>query len=46
MVAPWFIEDVGVPVEALPEYLARVQEIFRESEVTGSFLVHAGAVWT
>jgi FAD/FMN-containing dehydrogenase/Fe-S oxidoreductase len=38
-----FIEDVGVPVEALPEYLARVQEIFRESEVTGSFLVHAGA---
>lgn len=38
-----FIEDVGVPVEALPEYLTRVQEIFRESEVTGSFLVHAGA---
>lgn len=37
-----FIEDVGVPVEALPEYLARVQEIFRETEVTGSFLVHAG----
>ncbi|MCI0682596.1 MAG: FAD-binding protein [Gemmataceae bacterium] len=37
-----FIEDVGVPVEALPEFLARVQEIFKESEVTGSFLVHAG----
>jgi FAD/FMN-containing dehydrogenase/Fe-S oxidoreductase len=38
-----FIEDVSVPVEALPEYLRRVQEIFQESEITGSFLVHAGA---
>jgi len=38
-----FIEDVGVPVEALPEYLSRVQEIFKEMEVTASFLVHAGA---
>ncbi len=37
-----FIEDVGVPVEALPEYLARSQAIFQEAEVTASFLVHAG----
>lgn len=38
-----FIEDVGVPVEALPEYLARVQEIFKEAEVTASFMAHVGA---
>src|SRR5262245_26781213 len=38
-----FIEDVGVPVAALPEYMSRLQEIFKEMEVTGSFLVHAGA---
>src|SRR5262249_28591700 len=38
-----FIEDVGVPAEALPEYLGRLQEILKEMEVTASFLVHAGA---
>jgi len=37
-----FIEDVGVPVEALPEYLRRLQETLQESDVTASFLVHAG----
>ncbi|MFO0863602.1 MAG: FAD-linked oxidase C-terminal domain-containing protein [Gemmataceae bacterium] len=35
------IEDVGVPVEVLPDYIRRVQEILREHEVTASFLVHA-----
>lgn len=37
------IEDVGVPVEVLHEYLRRVQEILQEHETTASFLVHAGA---
>ncbi len=37
-----FIEDVGVPVEHLGEYLFKVQEILKEQETTGSFLVHAG----
>jgi FAD/FMN-containing dehydrogenase/Fe-S oxidoreductase len=36
------IEDVGVPVELLPDYIRRVQEILREHEVTASFLIHAG----
>jgi FAD/FMN-containing dehydrogenase/Fe-S oxidoreductase len=36
-----FVEDVGVPVEALPEYLRRVQEIMREHETTASYLAHA-----
>src|SRR5699024_3981138 len=36
------VEDVGVPVEVLPEYIRRVQEILREHEITASFLVHAG----
>jgi FAD/FMN-containing dehydrogenase/Fe-S oxidoreductase len=38
-----YIEDVGVPVEALNEYLRRVQDIMQEHETTASFLVHAGA---
>ena len=37
------IEDVGVPLEALGEYLRRVQEILHEHETSASFLVHAGA---
>jgi hypothetical protein len=36
-----FIEDVGVPVEALADYLHRVQEVLQEHETTASFLVHA-----
>jgi Fe-S oxidoreductase len=35
------IEDVGVPPEALPEYLAGVQDILKRGEVSASFLVHA-----
>lgn len=37
------IEDVGVPVDALHEYLRRVQDIMQEHDTTASFLVHAGA---
>jgi FAD/FMN-containing dehydrogenase/Fe-S oxidoreductase len=36
-----FVEDVGVPADALPEYLAGVQDILRERDLTASFLVHA-----
>ena len=36
------IEDVGVPVEELPMYLRRVQELMQQYETTASFLVHAG----
>jgi FAD/FMN-containing dehydrogenase/Fe-S oxidoreductase len=38
-----FVEDVGVPPEALGEYLHRVQEVLQEHETTASFLVHAAA---
>jgi FAD/FMN-containing dehydrogenase/Fe-S oxidoreductase len=37
-----FVEDVGVPPEALPAYLHRVQEVLQRHETTASFLVHAG----
>jgi FAD/FMN-containing dehydrogenase/Fe-S oxidoreductase len=36
-----FVEDVGVPIEHLPVYLHRVQEVLQRHEVTASFLVHA-----
>jgi len=36
-----FIEDVGVPADALPEFLTRVQDILKHFEVSGTFLVHA-----
>lgn len=37
------IEDVGVPLDALHEYVRRVQDILQEHDTTASFLVHAGA---
>jgi FAD/FMN-containing dehydrogenase len=37
------IEDVGVPVEHLPTYLHRLQELLQKHETTASFLIHAGA---
>jgi Fe-S oxidoreductase len=37
-----FVEDVGVPVEELPQFLRRVQEILQQLQTTASFLVHAG----
>lgn len=36
-----FVEDIGVPVEALPAYLARVQEVLRQFDLTACFLIHA-----
>jgi len=37
------IEDIAVPIDMLGEFLRRVQEVFRQHDVTASFLVHAGA---
>ncbi len=37
------VEDVGVPVELLADFMRRLQEILHEHETTASFLVHAGA---
>jgi FAD/FMN-containing dehydrogenase/Fe-S oxidoreductase len=36
-----FVEDVGVPADALPDFLARVQDVLKRFEVSGTFLVHA-----
>ncbi|MBY0458073.1 MAG: hypothetical protein K2V38_12095, partial [Gemmataceae bacterium] len=36
-----FIEDVGVPADSLPEYLAKVQEVLRRFDAIGTFLAHA-----
>jgi Fe-S oxidoreductase len=38
-----FVEDVGVPVEALPQYIRKVQEVLQQLETTASFMIHAGA---
>jgi FAD/FMN-containing dehydrogenase/Fe-S oxidoreductase len=35
-----FVEDVAVPVEALPDYVTRVQDVLQDFELTGSFLIH------
>ena len=35
-----FIEDVGVPVGALPEFLGGVQTILKREELSASFLIH------
>jgi FAD/FMN-containing dehydrogenase/Fe-S oxidoreductase len=37
-----FIEDIAVPPEHLPEYIADFQEVFEEEETFGSFYAHAG----
>jgi FAD/FMN-containing dehydrogenase/Fe-S oxidoreductase len=36
-----FIEDVGVPADALPEFLTGVQDVLKRFEISGTFLVHA-----
>ncbi|HEY1188462.1 MAG TPA: FAD-linked oxidase C-terminal domain-containing protein, partial [Gemmata sp.] len=36
-----FVEDVGVPADALPEFLTSIQDILKRFEVSGTFLVHA-----
>jgi len=37
-----FIEDIAVPPEHLPEYIADFQRVFEEEETFGSFYAHAG----
>ncbi|MFB6160215.1 MAG: FAD-binding and (Fe-S)-binding domain-containing protein [Haloferacaceae archaeon] len=37
-----FIEDIAVPPEHLPEYIADFQRIFEEEDTFGSFYAHAG----
>jgi FAD/FMN-containing dehydrogenase/Fe-S oxidoreductase len=36
-----FVEDVGVPAEALPAFLAGTQDALKRHELTASFLIHA-----
>jgi FAD/FMN-containing dehydrogenase/Fe-S oxidoreductase len=36
-----FIEDAGVPADALPEFIAQTQDALKRSELSASFLVHA-----
>lgn len=35
------IEDVGVPDEALPEFVAQTQDVLKRFELSASFLIHA-----
>ena len=35
-----FIEDVGVPAEALPEFIAQTQDALKRFELSTSFLIH------
>ena len=37
-----FVDDIGIPPEALREYLYRVQDLLRRHELTATFLIHAG----
>ncbi|WP_458189005.1 FAD-binding and (Fe-S)-binding domain-containing protein [Haladaptatus sp. NG-WS-4] len=37
-----FIEDIAVPPENLPEYIADFQDVFDEHDTLGSFYAHAG----
>jgi FAD/FMN-containing dehydrogenase/Fe-S oxidoreductase len=37
-----FIEDVAVPPEHLPEYIADFQQVFEDHDTFGSFYAHAG----
>ena len=36
------VEDIAVPPEALPEFLPRAQQIFREEQTTASLFGHVG----
>ena len=37
-----FVEDIAVPPEALPDFLARLQNVLKSHNVTASFFAHAG----
>lgn len=36
------VEDIAVPPEELPDFLHRVQQVFKKEQVTASFFGHAG----
>ena len=36
-----FVEDIGVPLDAMPEFMRRAQDLLQEQETTASFLIHA-----
>ncbi len=36
-----FVEDIGVPADSLPEFLTKAQDILKQFETSGTFLVHA-----
>lgn len=38
-----YVEDVGVPIDVLHEFMRRAQDILQEQDTIASFLVHAGA---
>jgi Fe-S oxidoreductase len=35
------VEDIGVPADALPDFITRAQDVFKRFETPGTFLVHA-----
>ena len=37
-----FIEDVAVPPDVLPEFLVKMQNVFKAWQITASFFAHAG----
>ncbi|MFC6990057.1 FAD-binding and (Fe-S)-binding domain-containing protein [Haloplanus sp. GCM10025708] len=37
-----FVEDIAVPPEHLPEYIADFQQVFEDHDTIGSFYAHAG----
>lgn len=37
-----FIEDVAVPPEVLPDFLVKMQNVFKSWQITASFFAHAG----
>ena len=36
-----FVEDIGVPPDQLPEFVGKLQTLFRKKEVSSSLLIHA-----
>ncbi|HVK15239.1 MAG TPA: FAD-linked oxidase C-terminal domain-containing protein [Gemmataceae bacterium] len=37
-----FVEDIGVPLDVLPEFIGRAKGVLKRFEVAGSMLIHAG----
>ena len=38
-----FIEDISVPLEHMTECVSRIQDLLKEHETTGTFLIHAAS---